>query len=104
MLHSLQNFRQKQYANVECLFQVVSYLVYEGVVMQEELEQAVRSGEDNLLPHVRRLHLVVTALREFFVALDVCLKKEQNLCNAGNLLQIKGLITFLKLEIISGCS
>ncbi|XP_042876538.1 protein timeless-like isoform X2 [Penaeus japonicus] len=68
---------------------VVSYLVYEGVVMQEELEQAVRSGEDNLLPHVRRLHLVVTALREFFVALDVCLKKEQNLCNAGNLLQIK---------------
>lgn len=71
--------------------------------MQEELEQAVRSGEDNLLPHVRRLHLVVTALREFFVALDVCLKKEQNLCNAGNLLQIKGLITLLELEIISEC-
>ncbi|KAK4296400.1 hypothetical protein Pmani_031102 [Petrolisthes manimaculis] len=68
---------------------VVSYLAYEGVVMQEELEQAIRSKEDNLVPHVRRLHLVVTALREFFVAFDVCLKKEHNLIDAQHLLKIK---------------
>lgn len=65
-------------------------MVYEGVVMQEELERAVRSREDNLVPHVRRLHLVVTALREFFVAFDVCLKKEQSLLDAQHLLKIKG--------------
>lgn len=68
---------------------VVSYLVYEGVVMHEELESALRSGETNLLPHVRRLHLVVTALREFFVALDVCLKKDHNLFDAKQILRIK---------------
>ncbi|XP_071541193.1 protein timeless isoform X2 [Panulirus ornatus] len=68
---------------------VVSYLVYEGVVMQEELERAVRAGEENLLPHVRRLHLVVTALREFFVAFEVCMKKDQSMFDARHLLHIK---------------
>ncbi|XP_042227111.1 protein timeless-like isoform X2 [Homarus americanus] len=68
---------------------VVSYLVYEGVVMQEELERAVRGGEENLLPHVRRLHLVVTALREFFVAFDVCMKKDQSLFDTRHLVRIK---------------
>lgn len=72
------------------LCQVACYLVYEGVVMQEELERAVRLGENNLLPHVRRLHLVVTALREFFIALEICLKKEQSLLDAKHLLNIKG--------------
>ncbi|XP_050729606.1 protein timeless-like isoform X3 [Eriocheir sinensis] len=68
---------------------VACYLVYEGVLMQEELERAVRLGENNLLPHVRRLHLVVTALREFFIALEICLKKEQSLLDAKHLLNIK---------------
>lgn len=72
-------------------WQVACYLVYEGVVMQEELERAVRLGENNLLPHVRRLHLVVTALREFFIALEICLKKEQNVLDSKHLLHIKGL-------------
>lgn len=69
---------------------MVLYLVYEGVVMQEELERAVRAGEENLLPHVRRLHLVVTALREFFIALETCMKKDQGLFDAKLLVQIKG--------------
>lgn len=68
---------------------VACYLVYEGVVMQEELEQAVRAGENNLLPHVRRLHLVVTALREFYVAFEICLKREQSLLDASHLLHIR---------------
>ncbi|XP_063887933.1 protein timeless-like isoform X5 [Scylla paramamosain] len=68
---------------------VACYLVYEGVVMQEELEQAVRAGENNLLPHVRRLHLVVTALREFFVAFEICLKREQSLLDASHLFHIR---------------
>nr|WQB60164.1 timeless-protein [Portunus trituberculatus] len=68
---------------------VACYLVYEGVVMQEELEQAVRAGENNLLPHVRRLHLVVTALREFFVAFEICLKREQSLLDANHLFHMR---------------
>nr|XP_045617792.1 protein timeless-like [Procambarus clarkii] len=68
---------------------VVSYLVYEGVVMQEDLERAVRDDQENLLPHVRRLHLVVTALREFFIAFDVCMKKDQSLLDVGHLMHIK---------------
>lgn len=68
--------------------------MYEGVVMQEELEQAVRAGENNLLPHVRRLHLVVTALREFYVAFEICLKREQSLLDASHLFHIRGLSCF----------
>lgn len=68
---------------------VACYLVYEGVVMQEELEQAMRAGENNLLPHVRRLHLVVTALREFFVAYEICLKKEQCFIDAKHFQHIR---------------
>ncbi|XP_068209614.1 protein timeless isoform X3 [Palaemon carinicauda] len=68
---------------------VVSYLVYEGVVMQEELEIAVQAGETDLHPHVRRLHLVVTALREFFISLDTCLKKDHNLIDVKHILRIK---------------
>ncbi|XP_066947937.1 protein timeless isoform X5 [Macrobrachium rosenbergii] len=68
---------------------VVSYLVYEGVVMQEELEIALQSGETDLLPHVRRLHLVVTALREFFISLDTCLKKDHNSIDIKHVLRIK---------------
>ena len=66
--------------------------MYEGVAMQEELDQAVRAGENNLMSHVRCLHLVVTALREFFVAFEICLKKEQSLLDAKHLTSIRGLL------------
>lgn len=62
--------------------------------MLEELEQAVRAGENNLLPNVRRLHLVVTALREFFVAFEICLKREQSLLDASHLFHMRGLFYF----------
>ncbi|KAG0723966.1 Protein timeless [Chionoecetes opilio] len=85
--------------------QVACYLVYEGVLMQEELERAVRAGENNLLPYVRRLHLVVTALREFFIAFEICLKKEQSLLDAkhlahmreelGQLMEVRQLFVYL---------
>ncbi|XP_076038952.1 timeless [Oratosquilla oratoria] len=68
---------------------VVSYLVYEGVVMQEELERAVRAGEQNLVPHVRRLHLVVTALREFFISFELCMKKEQTSLDSRHILKMR---------------
>ncbi|RXG59557.1 Protein timeless [Armadillidium vulgare] len=69
--------------------EIVSYLVYEGVVMQEELEIAIRTGVGNILPYVRRLHLVVTALREFFISFDVCLKKDPFTVDSKQLTNIK---------------
>nr|AGV28716.1 timeless [Eurydice pulchra] len=69
--------------------EVVSYLVYEGIVMQEELEIAIRNGESNLISHVRRLHLVVTALREFFISFEVCLKKDPTQIDCRQLTTIK---------------
>ncbi|CAL4125074.1 unnamed protein product, partial [Meganyctiphanes norvegica] len=69
--------------------EIVSYLVYEGVVLQEELERAVRNGETNLQSHVRRLHLVVTALREFFLAFEICMKKDPASYDSQHLLKIK---------------
>nr|ANW48379.1 timeless [Euphausia superba] len=69
--------------------ETVSYLVYEGVVMQEELERATHNGEANLQPHIRRLHLVVTALREFFLAFEICMKKDPATYDSQQLLKIK---------------
>ena len=47
-------------------FATLSYVTYEGVDLLETLELAHREQKDDLGPHLRRLHLVVTALREFF--------------------------------------
>ena len=71
--------------------------MYEGVLLQEELETAIHAGETNLVPHVRRLHLVVTALREFFISLDVCLNKDHNLIDIKQVLQLKGKLCLISL-------
>merc|ERR1719264_1579905 len=47
-------------------FATLSYVTYEGVDLLETLELAHREQKDDLGPHLRRIHLVVTALREFF--------------------------------------
>ena len=51
----------------------MAYLIYEGVRLYEELELAIREQREravDLRPHLRRTHLVVTALREFIQTLQ----------------------------------
>jgi timeless protein len=53
--------------------ETVAFLTFEGVRFYEELELAVREHKDrpvDLRPHLRRIHLVVTALREFIQTLQ----------------------------------
>ncbi|XP_058060672.1 protein timeless [Anopheles bellator] len=49
---------------------IISYLTYEGVMLCEQLEQLSRVTETDIKPCLRRIHLVVTAIREFLHALD----------------------------------
>jgi len=46
-------------------FRTLSYITYEGVELLETLELANRERRADINPHIRRMHLVVTALREF---------------------------------------
>lgn len=52
-------------------FDIVSYLTYEGVNLCEQLELVSRQQGADLKPYLRRIHLVVTAIREFLQALEV---------------------------------
>ena len=58
--------------------ETVAFLTFEGVRFYEELELAVREqkerGSVDLRPHLRRIHLVVTALREFIQTLQTYAK------------------------------
>ncbi len=47
----------------------ISYLTYEGVRFFEELELACRQRTVDLKPHLRRMHLVTTAIHEFILTL-----------------------------------
>jgi len=47
-------------------FDTLSYITYEGVDQLETLELANMKRREDLGPNIRRIHLVVTALREFF--------------------------------------
>ncbi len=47
----------------------LSYLTYEGVRFFEELELACRERTVDLKPHLRRMHLVTTAIHEFILTL-----------------------------------
>ena len=47
-------------------FDTLSYITFEGVDQVETLELANRERKEDLGPNLRRIHLVVTALREFF--------------------------------------
>ncbi|XP_065343763.1 protein timeless isoform X3 [Cloeon dipterum] len=49
---------------------VVSYLTFEGVNLSEQLQLALMQQEMDLKPCLRRLHLVVTAIREFIQAVE----------------------------------
>jgi timeless protein len=52
-------------------YDIISYLTYEGVSLCEQVELISRSQGTDLKPYLRRIHLVVTALREFLQALEV---------------------------------
>ena len=51
--------------------ETIAYLTFEGVRFFEELELACRQRTVDLKPHLRRVHLVVTAIHEFVVTLCV---------------------------------
>ncbi|KAJ9579783.1 hypothetical protein L9F63_004568, partial [Diploptera punctata] len=51
-------------------FEVVSYLTFEGVNLCEQLETTALQQGNDLKPCLRRMHLVVTAIREFVQAVD----------------------------------
>lgn len=48
----------------------MSYLTYEAVILYEQLELTSRHYEIDFEPNLRRMHLVVTAIREFLQALN----------------------------------
>ncbi|XP_055635789.1 protein timeless isoform X3 [Toxorhynchites rutilus septentrionalis] len=55
-------------------FDIISYLTYEGVILCEQLQQLDVASQTN--PHhcLRRLHLVITAIRELLQAIDTYTK------------------------------
>ncbi|EDO63569.1 AGAP008288-PA [Anopheles gambiae str. PEST] len=59
-----------EHINSVLSFDIISYLTYEGVMLCEQLEQLSRATETDIKPCLRRIHLVVTAIREFLQALD----------------------------------
>ncbi|XP_062705699.1 protein timeless isoform X5 [Aedes albopictus] len=59
-----------EHINTVLSFDIVSYLSYEGVMLCEQLEQLSREAQTDLMPCLRRIHLVVTAIREFLQAVD----------------------------------
>ncbi|KAF9414680.1 hypothetical protein HW555_007458 [Spodoptera exigua] len=58
---------------------IVSYLTAEGVNLCEQFELAIKLDGNDLKPNIRRLHLVVTAIREIIQAIDVY-KKFSHIC------------------------
>ncbi|XP_068151908.1 protein timeless [Drosophila tropicalis] len=51
-------------------YDVLSYLTYEGVTLCEQLELNARQEGSDVKPYLRRMHLVVTAIREFLQAIE----------------------------------
>lgn len=58
--------------HIKCVlsYKIVSYLTYEAFSLYEQLELTSRHYEIDLEPSLRRMHLVVTAIREFLQALN----------------------------------
>lgn len=46
-------------------FRILSYITYQGVELLETLEMSTRERNRDISGHIKRMHLVVTALREF---------------------------------------
>uniref|UniRef100_A0A1I8Q7X9 Timeless n=1 Tax=Stomoxys calcitrans TaxID=35570 RepID=A0A1I8Q7X9_STOCA len=59
-----------EHVNNILTFDVISYLAYEGVMLCEQLELNSRQEGSDPNPYLRRMHLVVTAIREFLQAIE----------------------------------
>ncbi|XP_075152613.1 timeless isoform X2 [Haematobia irritans] len=59
-----------EHVNNILTFDVISYLTYEGVTLCEQLELNSRQEGSDPNPYLRRMHLVVTAIREFLQAIE----------------------------------
>lgn len=46
-------------------YDIISYLTYEGVTLCEQIELGSQQGGTDIKPYLRRIHLVITAIREF---------------------------------------
>ncbi|CAK1549861.1 unnamed protein product [Leptosia nina] len=68
-----------EHVNSVLSFDIVLYLTAEGVNLCEQFELAIKLNGNNLKPSIRRLHLVVTAIREFVQAIEVY-KKSIHIC------------------------
>ncbi|PSN50864.1 Protein timeless [Blattella germanica] len=75
-------------------FEVVSYLTFEGVNLCEQLETIALHQSNDLKPCLRRMHLVVTAIREFVQAVDTY-KKITHLMQIGATEDLKCLFILL---------
>lgn len=60
-----------EHINSVLCFDIIGYLTFEGVNLCEQLELTSRQQGTDLKPYLRRIHLVVTAIREFLQALEV---------------------------------
>lgn len=58
--------------HIKCVlsYKIISYLIYEAVILYEQLELSSRHYEIDLEPSLHRMHLVVTAIKEFLQALN----------------------------------
>ena len=75
-------------------YDMLSYLTFEGVAMSESLSLC----KDDLKPHLRRMHLVVTAIREFVQAVEIYSKMPSySHEDKIHLKQLQGIQTFPKL-------
>nr|CAD7405799.1 unnamed protein product [Timema cristinae] len=72
-------------------YEVLSYLVYEGVLVCEQLEMFSKRQDGDMKPCLRRMHLAVTAIREFLQAVNVYSKMTH--------LSQKGKEAFVKLQL-----
>lgn len=68
-------------------FEVISYLTFEGVNLCEQLELTSRQKGTDLKPYLRRIHLVVTAIREFLHALEIYKKSSHLSASDRNLIE-----------------
>lgn len=58
--------------HIKCVlsFKIISYLTYEGVNLCEQLKLTSRRQGIDINPNLRRIHLLVAAIREFLLALE----------------------------------
>lgn len=81
--------------HIKCVlsFKIVSYLTYEGVSLYEQLELSSRRQGMDLKPNLRRMHLLVTAIREFLLALETY-KKISHLSQVNATIDLSSTLCF----------